>query len=103
MPPDDIAATVRCGRQSRQSRQRIVEAVLVTCEQRDAETPGQACPVPLRTCQPIAGSNCAGSSRGVAADVACDCCRETTQAETSAKPAMSGKRLMLDDTFGTVG
>jgi len=37
-----IAATVWCGRHSRQSRKRVVDAMLVTCKQRDAETPTQA-------------------------------------------------------------
>src|SRR6185295_16882361 len=103
MPPNDIPATVRCGRQLRQSRQRVVEAALVTCEQRDAETPGQACTVPLRRCQPTAGSNCAASRRAGTADAACECCTETRQAETSAKPAMRGERLMFDSTFEAVG
>lgn len=75
----------------------------MTCEQRDAETPGQACTVPLRRCHPAAGSSCAGSRRAVTADAACECCTETRQAETSAKPAISGERLMLDSTFEAVG
>src|SRR3954451_11504994 len=58
-----MAATVRCGRQFRQSRKRVVEATLVTCEQRQAETPGQARTTPARTCQPEAGANCAGLKR----------------------------------------
>src|SRR3954471_12733714 len=58
-----IAATVRCGRQFRQSRKRVVEATLVTCEQRRAETPGQAWTTPTRTCQPEARANCAGLKR----------------------------------------
>src|SRR2546423_8096716 len=74
MPPDDIAATVRCGRQSRQSRQRVVEAVLVTLEQRGRETPGEPSTVPLPTYPSIARSDRPGSNRRVAAELAYDCC-----------------------------
>ena len=37
-----VAETVRCGKHSRQSRKRVVEATLVTCEQREGDTPTQA-------------------------------------------------------------
>src|SRR3954447_7730405 len=63
-----MAATVRCGRQFTQSRKRVVEATLVTCEQRQAETPGQARTPPAWTCQPEAGANCAGLTRTDPAD-----------------------------------
>src|SRR5689334_1724004 len=63
-----MAATVRCGRQFRQSRKRVVEATLETCEQRQAETPGQARTIPARTCQPAAGVNRAALNRPVVPD-----------------------------------
>lgn len=93
-----IAATVRCGRHSMQSRKRIVEAVLVTCEQREAETPGHACAVPVRRCQPAAGANCAGFRRGVPADAV----RKSTLARTTepaTKAVMRAKRLMPNVTL----
>src|SRR3954468_15956909 len=68
MSSPSMAATVRCGRQFRQSRKRVVEATLVTCEQRQAETPGQARTTPTRTCQPEARANCAGLNRTDPAD-----------------------------------
>jgi hypothetical protein len=76
--------------------------MLMTCEQRDAETPGQAWTLPVRTCQPTTGSNRAGSSRGVVVDAACECRTKPTHAQMSTKPAMSGKRRMLLDTLGAV-
>jgi len=42
MSPARIAATVRCGRQTRESRKRVVEATVVTCTQRVAGTPTHA-------------------------------------------------------------
>src|ERR1044072_9246525 len=64
----DMAAKVRWGRQSRQSRQRIVDAVLITVEQRDAGTPGQATILPRKRCQPRAAAKCAASRGGAPAD-----------------------------------
>src|SRR3954452_9323924 len=66
-----IAATVRCGRHSRQSRKRVVDATVVTCEQRDAETPPHACALPFRTCQPAAGAKPAGASLAEVVEAAC--------------------------------
>jgi hypothetical protein len=96
MSPEDIAAAVRCGRQLRQSRQRVVEAVLVTCEQREAGTPGQACTVPLCERQPTAEPKRTGSKRVVIADVGRECCIETRKTDANARLAMRGVRLMFE-------
>src|SRR4026207_2596491 len=63
-----LAPRVGWGGRSRQSRQRIVDAVLVTVEQRDAGTPGQATILPRKRCQPRAGAKCAASRGGAPVD-----------------------------------
>jgi hypothetical protein len=68
MPFLGIAAIVLWGRHSTQSRQRVVEARLVTCEQREAGTPGQGWTLLLRRCQPLAGANCTGTGRAPPVD-----------------------------------
>jgi hypothetical protein len=100
MSPEDIAETVRCGRQLRQSRQRVVEAVLVTSEQRIAGTPGQACTVPLCKRQPTAEPNRTGSKRVVTADARREYCMEMSKTDANARLAKRAMRLMLDNTFG---
>jgi hypothetical protein len=76
----------------------------VTDEQRDTETPGQARTLPLLTCQPTAGTNCAGSKRCTTADAASKRCMDTREADIAATTtAMSNERLMLNGTFGSIG
>lgn len=72
----------------------------MTCEQRDGETPGQACTVPLCERQPTAESNRTGSKRVVTADAGREYCVETSKTDANARLAMRAMRLMLDNTFG---
>jgi hypothetical protein len=70
----------------------------VTDEQREAETPGQACTAPLRTCQPMAGLNRTGLRSGLRAAASCGCCIEARQPKANDKTAVSEKSLMLKGT-----
>jgi hypothetical protein len=72
----------------------------VTCKQREAGTPGQACTVPLCERHPTAGPNRTGSKRLVIADARREYCVETRKTNAKARLAMRGMRLMLDNTFG---
>ena len=73
----------------------------MTCEQRDAETPGQARTTPTRTCQPAAGANCAGINRAEPADAAWKQMLART-AEAAIRTVKRPKFLMPDDTPGTL-
>jgi hypothetical protein len=100
MPSGGSAASVLCGRQLRQSRQRTVDATVVTAEQRDAGTPGHARTFPVRTCQPTAGAKRTGvgpkRAEAYEADVAFVAAAPTTSGATATMSAMRGERHTLE-------
>jgi hypothetical protein len=97
MPSRGSAASVLCGRQLRQSRQRTVDATVATTEHRDADTPGHARAFPGRTCQPAAGAKRTGLGANRAeADVAFDAAVPPTSGATATMKAIKGERHTLE-------